>query len=43
VVKANLQDAGGHKERVIPYREEQVIKKVDREAQRLEVDWDPGV
>ncbi|MCA2018446.1 ribosome maturation factor RimM [Vibrio tritonius] len=42
VVKANLKDAFGQKERLIPFLEEQVIKKVDREAQRIEVDWDPG-
>ncbi|MEZ8193346.1 MULTISPECIES: ribosome maturation factor RimM [Vibrio] len=42
VVKANLKDAFGQKERLIPYLEEQVIKKVDREARRIEVDWDPG-
>ncbi len=42
VVKANLKDAFGQKERLIPYLEEQVIINVDREAQRIEVDWDPG-
>ena len=42
VIKANLKDAFGQKERLVPYLEEQVIKKVDREAQRIEVDWDPG-
>lgn len=42
VVKANLKDAFGQKERLIPFLEEQVIKKVDRQAQRIEVDWDPG-
>ncbi|MDN3680355.1 ribosome maturation factor RimM [Vibrio tapetis subsp. quintayensis] len=42
VVKANLKDAFGQKERLIPYLEEQVIKNVDREARRIEVDWDPG-
>ncbi len=42
VVKANLKDAFGKKERLVPYLEEQVIKNVDREAQRIEVDWDPG-
>lgn len=42
VVKANLKDAFGQKERLIPFLEEQVIKQVDREAQRIEVDWDPG-
>jgi 16S rRNA processing protein RimM len=42
VVKANLKDAFGQKERLIPFLEEQVIKNVDRDAQRSEVDWDPG-
>lgn len=42
VIKANLKDAFGQKERLIPYLEEQVIKNVDREARRIEVDWDPG-
>jgi 16S rRNA processing protein RimM len=41
-VKANLKDAFGQKERLIPFLEEQVIISVDREAQRIEVDWDPG-
>ncbi|SJL82107.1 ribosome maturation factor RimM [Vibrio palustris] len=42
VVKANPKDAFGQKERLIPFLEEQVIKHIDREAQRIEVDWDPG-
>ncbi len=42
VVKANLKDAFGQKERLIPFLEEQVIKNIDRKAQRIEVDWDPG-
>ena len=42
VVKANLKDAFGQKERLIPFLEEQVIISIDREAQRIEVDWDPG-
>ncbi len=42
VVKANLKDAFGQKERLIPFLEGQVIKQVDRTAQRIEVDWDPG-
>ncbi|WP_038173822.1 MULTISPECIES: ribosome maturation factor RimM [Vibrio] len=42
VIKANLKDAFGQKERLIPFLEEQVIKNIDREAQRIEVDWDPG-
>lgn len=42
VIKANLKDAFGQKERLIPFLEEQVIKHIDRNAQRIEVDWDPG-
>ncbi|MDA9557847.1 ribosome maturation factor RimM [Vibrio sp.] len=42
VVKANPKDAFGQKERLIPFLEEQVIKNIDRKAQRIEVDWDPG-
>ncbi len=42
VVQANIKDAFGKKERLIPFLEEQVIKNVDRDAQRIEVDWDPG-
>ncbi|AWK14797.1 ribosome maturation factor RimM [Candidatus Fukatsuia symbiotica] len=41
VVKANLKDAFGIKERLIPYLDEQVIKQVDIAAQRVEVDWEP--
>lgn len=42
VVKANLKDAFGMKERLIPFLDELVIKQVDIAAQRIEVDWDPG-
>ncbi len=42
VVKANLKDAFGIKERLIPFLDGQVIKKVDLTAQVIEVDWDPG-
>lgn len=42
VVKANLKDAFGMKERLVPFLHEQVIKNVDLAAQRVEVDWDPG-
>ncbi|UJF18944.1 ribosome maturation factor RimM [Vibrio sp. SS-MA-C1-2] len=42
VVKANLKDAFGKKERLVPFLEEQVIKHIDAEARRIEVDWDPG-
>ncbi|MDR7344497.1 16S rRNA processing protein RimM [Pantoea alhagi] len=42
VVKANLKDAFGVKERLIPFLDEQVIKKVDLTTGTIEVDWDPG-
>ena len=42
VVKANLKDAFGIKERLIPFLDGQVIKKVDLPTRVIEVDWDPG-
>lgn len=42
VVKANLKDAFGLKERLIPFLDGQVIKKVDLTTRIVEVDWDPG-
>ncbi|MGS0630050.1 MULTISPECIES: ribosome maturation factor RimM [Photorhabdus] len=42
VVKANLKDAFGIKERLIPFLDGQVIKKVDLATKTIEVDWDPG-
>ncbi|PIJ50512.1 ribosome maturation factor RimM [Erwinia sp. OLTSP20] len=42
VVKANLKDAFGAKERLIPFLDEQVIRKVDLATGSIEVDWDPG-
>ncbi|MDF7666700.1 ribosome maturation factor RimM [Orbaceae bacterium ESL0727] len=42
VVKANLKDAFGATERLIPFVEEQFIKKVDLSAKMIEVDWDPA-
>jgi len=42
VVRANLKDAFGAKERLVPFIEEQVIKKVDLAARIIEVDWDPS-
>ena len=42
VVAANANDAFGQKERLIPLIDESVIKKIDRQAQRIDVDWDPG-
>jgi 16S rRNA processing protein RimM len=41
-VKANLKDAFGIKERLIPFLDGQVIKKVDLTTRIIEVDWDPG-
>ncbi|XCW68412.1 ribosome maturation factor RimM [Kosakonia cowanii] len=42
VIKANLKDAFGIKERLVPFLDGQVIKKVDLATQTIEVDWDPG-
>lgn len=42
IVKANVNDAFGQKQRMIPYLYGQVIKSVDKQAQMIEVDWDPG-
>ena len=42
LVKANLNDAFGQKERMVPYLLEQVIKQVDRQAKMVTVDWDPA-
>ncbi|MFM2486512.1 ribosome maturation factor RimM [Celerinatantimonas yamalensis] len=41
VVKANLKDAFGKKERLIPFIESQMIDSVDQQAQVITVDWDP--
>lgn len=42
LVKANLNDAFGQKERMLPFLREQVIKEVDMQAKTITVDWDPG-
>lgn len=42
VVKANLKDAFGVQERLIPFLDEQVIKNVDLTTRVITVDWDPG-
>ncbi|MFQ3236765.1 MAG: 16S rRNA processing protein RimM [Paraglaciecola sp.] len=42
LIKANLNDAFGQKERMVPYLPEQVVKQVDREAKTIQVDWDPA-
>lgn len=42
VVRANLKDAFGMKERLVPFLHGQVIKKVDLAAKIIEAEWDPG-
>lgn len=42
VVKANLKDAFGVQERLIPFLNDQVIRKVDLTTGTVEVEWDPG-
>lgn len=42
VIKANLKDAFGIKERLVPFLDGQVIKKVNLKSKLIEVDWDPG-
>jgi 16S rRNA processing protein RimM len=42
LIKANLNDAFGQKERMVPYLLDQVIKQVDRQAKTIKVDWDPA-
>lgn len=42
VVDANPTDAFGKTERLVPFIQEEVIVSVDREANTITVDWDPG-
>ena len=42
VVKANLKDGFGKKERLIPYLVDQVILSISIEDKQICVDWDPG-
>lgn len=42
VVRANLKDAFGMKERLVPFLHGQVIKKVDLAAKVIEAEWDPA-
>lgn len=42
IVKANVKDGFGKKERLIPYLVDQVILNVSQENKQIEVDWDPG-
>ncbi len=42
VVKANLNDAFGKQERLIPFLYKNVVKRVDLATKEIEVDWDAG-
>lgn len=42
VIRANLKDAFGIKERLVPFLTGQVIKHVYLSTRTIEVDWDPG-
>ncbi|RKF20908.1 ribosome maturation factor RimM [Alginatibacterium sediminis] len=42
VVKANLKDGFGKKERLIPFLESQTIDTVDKDSRVITVDWDPS-
>ncbi|MBE2897553.1 ribosome maturation factor RimM [Pasteurellaceae bacterium TAE3-ERU1] len=42
VVKANVNDAFDKQERLIPYLEQTVVKRVDLTTKTIEVDWDAG-
>jgi 16S rRNA processing protein RimM len=42
VVKANLKDAFGTTERLIPFVDDQFIKQVDLVTKMIVVDWDPA-
>jgi len=41
-VKANVGDAFGQKERLVPFVFDEVVHEVDKEAKVIKVDWDPG-
>jgi 16S rRNA processing protein RimM len=42
LVKANLNDAFGKKERMVPYLVDSVILSVDGDVKTVTVDWDPS-
>lgn len=42
IIKSNLKDAFGIKERLIPFLHKQVVKKVNFNARMIEVEWDPN-
>ncbi|WP_218312775.1 ribosome maturation factor RimM [Alteromonas antoniana] len=41
-VRANVKDAFGQKERLIPFVFDDVVQSVDKEGKVITVDWDPG-
>jgi 16S rRNA processing protein RimM len=41
-VKANVNDAFGQKERLLPFVYDNVVQEVDKDARTITVDWDPG-
>lgn len=41
-IKANVNDAFGQKERLIPFVLDDVVHSVDKEGKVISVDWDPG-
>ena len=41
-VKANVGDAFGQNERLLPFVFDEVVQEVDKEAKVIKVDWDPG-
>ena len=41
-VKANIKDAFGQKERLLPFVLDNVVQSVDKNGRVITVDWDPG-
>lgn len=41
-VRANVGDAFGQKERLLPFVFDEVVHEVDKEGKVITVDWDPG-
>lgn len=41
-VKANINDAFGQKERLIPFLYDSVVLNVDKQGKTITVDWDPA-
>jgi 16S rRNA processing protein RimM len=42
LIKANINDAFGQKQRMVPYLVEQVVKQVNKTERVVTVDWEPG-